>query len=189
MSIAAAIDGLPAGPVTLVGHSIGGMPLPAAAVLRPRRVVGIVLIGAVVLRTGQRGIDSIPEDRRGSYFTMARDSGENSLLPSFDDAWARFFPSLARDDAREVYARLTPQPLGPYLEPAVAGFEQVDRSTCTVTYLLLTEDRTFLPDVARDFAERAGVTAREIPGDHCVMITDPDLLASVLVEQCTGNHG
>ena len=172
-----AIDRVPAGPVVLVGHSIGGMLLPAVAAARPDRVLGMVFVAAVVLRRGERGIDQIPEGRRPSYFTMAEASGENSLLPGFDDAWRRFFPSLKEDEARVIYTRLTPQPFGPYLQPASTGIEDID---CPRAYILIEQDETFPADAAEAFAAKAGVTPVRVAGDHCLMLTNPRELATVL---------
>lgn len=175
--IVEAIDGIRSGPVILIGHSLGGMPLPEAAAARPDRVVGLVFVAAVVLNAGERGIDQIPEDRRPSYFTMAEASGENSLLPGFHEAWRRFFSSLAEGDARAVYTRLTPQPLGPYLQPARVGIEDV---TCPRAYVLMEQDVTFPVPVAEAFAAKAGVTPIRVAGDHCLMLTDPRALATAL---------
>lgn len=181
-----AIDRIPSGSVTLVGHSIGGMPLPAAAASRSHRVDALVFIAAVVLGEGERGIDLIPADRRPSYFTMAQSSGENSLLPGFEEAHRRFFPSLTEEEAREVYARLTPQPLGPYLDPAEVGIEAID---IPCTYVLLEDDVTFPLPVAMDFATKTGVEPRRMPGDHCIMLTDAQALACVLEEVARRNDG
>lgn len=176
-AIVAAVDRIPSGDVVLVGHSIGGMPLPAVAEERPGRVTGIVFVAAMVLMAGERGIDLIPEDRRPSYSAMAAASGENSLLPGFDEAWRRFFPSLPQADARAVYGRLTPQPLGPYLQPARVGIEEV---ACPRAYVLIEQDVTFPEPVAASFAARAGVAPVRFAGDHCLMLTDPRGLVTAL---------
>ncbi len=176
-AIVAAVDRIPAGPVVLVGHSIGGMPLPAVAAARADRVTGIVFVAAVVLARGERGIDQIPQDRRPSYFAKAEASGENSLLPEFDEAWRRFFPSLMEDEARVAYSRLTPQPFGPYLQPARTGIEDVG---CPRAYVLIEQDVTFPAIVAEAFAAKAGVTPIRVAGDHCIMLTDPQRLAITL---------
>lgn len=176
-AIIGAVDRIRSGPVVLVGHSIGGMPLPAVAAARPDRIVGLVFIAAIVLAAGERGIDQIPEDRRPSYLTMAEASGENALLPPFAEAWRRFFPSLSEGDARAVYARLTPQPLGPYLQPARIGIEDV---ACPRAYVLIDQDVTFPTPVAESFAAKAGAAPIRVPGDHCLMLTDPRGMAVAL---------
>lgn len=173
----AQVDRLPDPQITLVAHSIGGMILPAVAVARPRRVTGLVFLAAVVLRGGERGIDTIPEDRRGSYFTMAAASGDNTLMLDFASAWARFFQTLPEAQARQVYARLTPQPFGPYLQEAPVGIEDV---AVPRRYLRCTEDLTFPAATAGGFAARAAAAPEALVADHCAMITAPALVAAAL---------
>jgi pimeloyl-ACP methyl ester carboxylesterase len=168
--------------VTIVAHSIAGLTAPAVAVARPEKVSHVVLLAALVTRTGERGIDSIPEDRRPSYFELATASGENAFRPAFDTAWERFFPSLSESRAREEYEQLTPQPLGPYLQPSPAGVDALERLEVRRSYVLLNEDRTFVPDQAREFAARAGCHPIERAGDHCWMLTEPNACAREIAE-------
>ena len=109
---------------------------------------------------------------------MAAASPDNSLLPPFADAWNRFFPNLPEPEARAVYRRLTPQPFGPYLEAATVGIDMV---AVPRSYILMTDDRTYPPPVAQSFAAAAGVAATQLDGDHCAMLTDPDLLVETLL--------
>lgn len=109
-----------------------------------------MFIAALVTSRGERGIDSIPTDRRPGYYEMAEQSPDNSLLPSSDAAWDRCFPSLDEHRARGVYERLTPQPLGPYLQANPVEPRELDVPS---TYVVLEEDRTFPVPVARKFAQ------------------------------------
>ena len=78
-----------------------------------------------------------------------------------------------------MYERLTPQPLGPYLQAS-----SVEPSGLNVpsTFVVLEEDRTFPVPVAREFAQKLGVDPTIVPGDHCWMITDPKGCANAIVE-------
>lgn len=167
------------GDVILVGHSIAGLTLPGVIAQRSSRIAHAIFIAALVTSRGARGIDSIPVDRRPTYFTMAEQSPDNSFLPAFDSAWERFFPSLEEDRARAIYERLTPQPLGPYLQAT-----SVEPSELEVprSYFLLQDDRTFGLQQAREFARRAGVDPVSMRGDHCWMITDPHACAQAIIE-------
>jgi pimeloyl-ACP methyl ester carboxylesterase len=165
--------------VWLVGHSIAGLTLPAVAAARPERITHVVYLAALITGAQQRGIDSIPPDRRPSYFEMAERSSDNSFLPSFEAAWDRFFPSLDEARARECYWRLTPQPLGPYLDPNPVNAQLLDVPS---SYVLLEDDRTFPMSVAREFAKQAGVLPVIRSGDHCWMLTDPHACANAIVE-------
>ena len=72
-----------------------------------------------------------------------------NVSPSFDAAWDRFFPSLYEHRARGACERLTPQPLGPYLQANPVEPRELDVPS---TYVVLEEDRTFPVSVARKFA-------------------------------------
>ena len=48
-----------------------------------------------------------------------------------------------------------------------------------VTHVLV--HRTYPPPVAQSFAAAAGVAATQLDGDHCAMLTDPDLLVETLL--------
>ena len=163
--------------VVLVGHSIAGPTLPAGTAARPDRISHVIYIAALITERRMRGIDSIPADRRPSYFEMAELSGENSFLPSYSAAWDRFFPSLQEAQATDHYARLTPQPLGSYLDP-----NPVDPAGLDVphSYVLLEDDRTFPVSLAREFARRANVEPTMHRGDHCWMLTDPHACADAI---------
>lgn len=165
--------------VLVVGHSIAGLSVAAAAVARPERVRGVLLIAALVVDRSARGIDSIPEDRRPGYFEMAKASSDNTLLPDFESAWRRFFPSLDEDRAVEFYAQLTPQPLQVYLDPNPVSWSELD---VPIAYVVLEQDVTFPVTVANEFARRAHARVWTRSGDHCWMVTDPAACADAIGE-------
>ena len=140
--------------VILVGHSIAGLTLPGAIAAREDRITHALFIAALVCDVGEAGIESIPADRRPSYYEMAQASGDDTFQPSFAAAWDRFFPSLEEESARAAYASLTPQPLGPYLQPNPVAMAELRTPR---SYLLLESDRTFPIVLARSFAAKAGV--------------------------------
>lgn len=177
-AVVAHIDSLPDPSVRVVGHSIAGWLLPSIAAARSSRIDQLVFLAAATLNRGERGIDVTPQERRAGYFEMAAASDDNSLLPPFDNAWARFFPSLPQAEAEQVYARLTPQPFGPYLEPAVTGAEDLGAPR---RYLQLTDDKTFPIETSSAFAAKAGAPPEPLPGDHCIMLTDPAVLVAALM--------
>lgn len=171
------VDDTDATRIVLVGHSLAGIILPAVAAARPEKVEALVFVASVVLNSGERGIDSIPEDRRETYFDMARESEDYTILPSFENARTRFFSHMNLTAAQEAYAQLTPQPFEPYLNEVTCG---VDSVVVPSAYLLLEQDVTFKPPVAEGFASKAGVVPDRMPGDHCVMLSDPFALAEKL---------
>ena len=175
-AIVAAIDEID-DDVLVVGHSIAGLSVAAAAVARPERVRGVLLIAALVVNGGARGIDSIPEDRRPGYFEMAKASPDNTLLPDFESAWRRFFPSLEENRAVEFYAQLTPQPLRVYLDPNPVSWHELHMP---IAYVVLEQDVTFPVSLANEFAQRANARVWIRSGDHCWMLTDPAACADAI---------
>ncbi len=171
------IDAIPEGPVRLVGHSIAGWVLPSSATARPGRVRELVFLAASVLNRGERGIDITPVERRRGYYDLAAESGDNTLMVSFEAAWDRFFNHLDERAAREAYARLTPQPFQPYLDPAAVGIEDVATPR---RYLAAGDDRTYPGNATAEFAGKAGVEREVLPGDHCLMLSAPDTVVAAL---------
>ncbi|MEI6624186.1 MAG: alpha/beta fold hydrolase [Actinomycetes bacterium] len=171
------IDALPAGPVRVVGHSNGGWLLPFAAAARPEKVAEIIFVAGVALRRNERGIDMVPPERRPGYFKLAAQSPDDSLLLTFEAAWQRFFQHLSESRAREVYSKLTPNPLGVYLTKARVGVEDVATPR---RYIALTDDLTFPDPFTAAFAETAGVKREWVEGDHCVMLSAPHNLVAAI---------
>lgn len=180
------VDSIDAENVVVVGHSLAGITIPGVAAARPATVAALVFLASVVLEKGRRGIDSIPEDRRGTYLDMAQGSADYTILPSFDNAHRRFFSHLGLADAQIAYAHLTPQPFEPYLSEVAVG---VDSLAVPAAYVLLEGDITFKPSLAESFARKAGLVPDRMQGDHCVMLSDPFALAQKLAHYAYRDWG
>ena len=63
--------------VILVGQSFTGLTFPGVIVHRSARIAHAVFIAALVTTRGERGIDSIPTDRRPGYYEMAAKSPDS----------------------------------------------------------------------------------------------------------------
>lgn len=173
----ATLDAMRPGPVRIVAHSIAGWLLPFAAAARPDRVSELVFVAAAVLDRGESGIGVTPAQRRPGYFELARSSPDNSLLVDFESAWVRFFSNLPERAAHAAYAKLTPQPFGPYLDKAAVGIAAVNTPR---RFIALTQDRNYDAAATEQFARKAGVEREWLPGDHCVMLSDPSGLVGAL---------
>lgn len=163
----------------LVGHSIAGLLLPGIARRQAERVREVVFLAAVVLDRRERAIDLIPEDRRPGYFTMAEATPDRTLRLGYDDARRRFFEELSEEDARACFARLTPQPLSVYLEPAVLSAREIEAPT---RYVVCTRDRTFPPEQCRALAAKLGGAIVELDAGHDPMLSHPAELARLLAD-------
>lgn len=173
----AQVDALPDGPVRLIGHSIGGWLLPPVAAARPERVTEVVFVAAAVLNRGESGIGVTPVERRAGYYELAAASPDNSLMITFEAAWGRFFQHLGEAEARQAYARLTPQPFQPYLDPAIVGVEDIETPR---RYVAFDDDRTYPDESTITFAAKAGVLREVVPGDHCAMLSAPHVVVAAL---------
>jgi len=166
-------------PALLVGHSLGGMAIAAAAEAAPDRIARLVFLCAFLPRSGESAIDLLgrqpetirPAVRRGSRpGTTELDLG--LALP--------FIAADATAMARPVLAgSLRPQANAVQTDPVAltpARFGRVPRA-----YLLCSQDRTILPDLQRAMIA-ASPCDPVLPLDtgHFPQLTAPDLLAATL---------
>ncbi|GKS57487.1 esterase [Nitrospira sp.] len=163
--------------VVLVGHSLAGIFLPEIVSAHRDRVREVVFVAAYVLEQGERAIDLVAPDRVPEYYRLAETSPEHSLMLDFQTAHHRFFSDLSDEEARAAYAKLTPQPLAPYLEPARHGARSIGSIS---RYILCRNDHNLPYDVCRRFAERLGGAVQEIDAGHDAMLSQPTGLAALL---------
>ena len=52
-------------------------------------------------------------------------------------------------------------------------------------YLLVTDDRMVPVGAQRTMAERTGATTNEVPGSHAIYVSQPDAVASLIIEAGT----
>lgn len=165
--------------VVLVGHSMGGLTIPLVPQLRPvRRLVFVCA--------------AYPEPGRSHFEVKLEEPGENvSSGPSA--AWEQpgDFHVLPRDAARELFFhdcapdlqdwaldRLRLQAEKPLREKTpLISWPDFPR-----TLIIATEDRCIPLDSARRTARRLfDEEPLELPGGHCLSLSQPDLLADALV--------
>ena len=164
----------------LVGHSMGGIVIPKVAEQASSRVRHVVFLAAVVLEDGGRLIDAVSPAARALLPAMAASRGDGTFHYPAEAAWARWMGDAPRRDpaTSAALARLTPQPLRPWLEPVtMRGFHAL---AVPRTYIRCTRDAAVLPDMAARFAARLGVQPVDIDGDHDPMLTAPDTLVRAL---------
>jgi pimeloyl-ACP methyl ester carboxylesterase len=165
--------------VVLVGHSMGGLTIPLVPQLRPVRRL-VFVCGAY------------PEPGRSHVEIKLEEPGENvSSGPSA--AWEQpgDFHVLPRDAARELFFhdcapdlqdwaldRLRLQAEKPLREKTpLISWPDVPRSL-----IIATDDRCIPLDSARRTARRLfDEEPLELPGGHCIPLSQPDLVADALV--------
>jgi len=173
------------GPVVLVGHSYGGAVISNAAT-QADNVVGLVFVAAFAPDEGER----LGEVEAGS-----KDSVLNSALvplqyPTADGGTATEFvidPSKAREafagDLSDEQAALIAAIQRPIAE---AAFSEPNGAPAWKNLpswaVVATGDKAAGTDVVRSMAERAGAKITEADGSHVIMISQPDVVANVIME-------
>ncbi|WP_126979342.1 alpha/beta fold hydrolase [Frigidibacter oleivorans] len=170
-------------PALLVGHSLGGMVIAAAAERAPEHVHRLAFLCAFLPRDGDsvaslmvRQPDTIrPAIRRDAPGSTRLDPGQAlPLLAQDADAAAQrvLAAGLVAESNRLQTdpARLTP-----------AGFGRLPRA-----YLLCEADRTITPDLQRDMLAASPCDpVLTLPADHFPQLSMPDRLARHLADLAT----
>jgi pimeloyl-ACP methyl ester carboxylesterase len=159
--------------VVLAGTSAGGMVLCRAAEMARDRIGRLVFVDALALRDGERVSEIV--NRPTPRVTTAL-----AVAPSREDATNRSFADLAPDLREFVLARYTPHPIAAMEEPVSL------KSFWTLPWqaTVIRCRRAANPPEAhqRRTAETLGGKYLEIDAGHYPMLSDPDLLAPLLLQ-------
>lgn len=170
-------------PAILVGHSMGGLVVSAAAEVAarvaPGRVRALVYVCAYLPRDGQslatlaaRGLDPRPA------LALEAEAGGDLLTVPPERGRALFFNRTDEATLREAQARLQPQPTLPFGAPVRLGPAYDGLPKHQVECL---EDRAIPPALARAMAEAApGVVRHRLDADHAAPLSRPRALADLL---------
>lgn len=167
----------------VVGHSMGGVVIPKVAELIPARVRHLVFVAAVVLPDGGRLLTAhLPPAAAALLHGLARAGGGAAQYPAAM-AWSRWLGDLAPGDPRvtDTLARLTPQPLRPWLERV--DMRRFHALRVPATYVRCLADVAVPPARAAAYAARLGVTPIDLDCAHSPMLSAPDALARILTRK------
>ncbi|TCO72803.1 alpha/beta fold hydrolase [Rhodovulum euryhalinum] len=173
-AVLAALDG----PTILVGHSLGGITITAAAAAAPDRIAALVFVAAWAPRAGQSARDLRAQYRCENLLSAIRMSADRKTSVFADENLAPLFyhdcPPGTVDYAR---ARLTPQPTAPGTEPAAALPAGIPRH-----YVICTEDRVIPPEAQQDMVrDWPAAQVHRIEAGHSPFFAGPDRLAQILI--------
>jgi pimeloyl-ACP methyl ester carboxylesterase len=156
--------------VLLVGHSMGGTPVAAAAEAACDQV-GRLLFLAAALPVDGEGLGMLLELAE----RFPGRSASTALRPSQVEGAMEFAPELAAeafynqcdaDTARAAVARLRPQATGP-LQSAPVRLTAERYGTVPKSYVICTRDQALPPDLQRWLSVRTpGTRVSERPWDH-----------------------
>jgi pimeloyl-ACP methyl ester carboxylesterase len=172
------------GPVVAVGHSYGGAVISAAAT-EASNVVGLVYVAAFATDEGEV-LGQVEAGSRDSvlsgalvtlhYPAAGGQATEFAIDPAkFHDAFAADLPE---DEAAVMAATQRPVAEAAFTDAAGRPAWRDLPSWAVVA----TSDRAAGTDVIRSMAERAGAKITEVDGSHVIMVSQPEAVASVILE-------
>lgn len=165
-------------PAILVGHSMGGMPISAAAEALPERVRALAYVCAFLPRDGE-SLGAI-EGRNPRPLVPPHISEEDGALV-VDPAQRRalFYGDVPEAVADEAMRRLTPQPPEPFGAAVTLSDERFGQTP--KHYVACTRDGAISIELQRDMAAATpSVTVHALDADHSPFLSCPADLARVL---------
>ena len=139
-------------PVTLVGHSSGGVVVAQATELRPEQVGCAVYLCAYLPRDGQSVLDVGGSDGQGLVVPNLVLSDDGTTVTIREDVVREaLFADCSEEDYRRAIARFRPEPLAPATAPVTltaANFGRVPR-----VYVECRRDRAISPELQRRMYE------------------------------------
>lgn len=171
-AIAAAIDT----PVTLVGHSMAGYPITAAAELVPEKISKLIYLCAYVPKAGMTLGDrrkSAPTQPLIEAIRICDDRVSFTIDPEM--AAAKFYHDVDPTRAAWAVRNLCPQPIAPQ-ETVLEVTQNIQRH-----YIRCTDDRTIPPAFQVTMTEDwPAETVSEMPTSHSPFLSNPKALADLL---------
>jgi pimeloyl-ACP methyl ester carboxylesterase len=165
-------------PPILVGHSMGGMVITAAADAAPDKVRLCVYVCAFLPRDGE-SLLSLATRPEGASTALTQESTPDGLCVTVPAASARvaFYGRCTDAVADAAIGKLSLQPLRPVLEPvrlhAVVPVPRV--------YIECTEDRAMPIALQRFMAGRSpGIRLHSLPSDHSPFLSMAPALTALL---------
>ena len=165
-------------PVTVVGHSFGGLTVPLIPERRP--VARLIFVAAILPVPGEPPAAVLgPEAYRAGFDELL---GEQLAAGSWsrEGATAAFYHDVPEPLLSEAIGALRGQEFGPTAAPwPIEAYPDVP-----TRYLACDDDRTLDPAwQVRIARERLGIEAEVLPGSHSPMLTRPAELADLLLSR------
>ncbi|MGW0662892.1 alpha/beta fold hydrolase [Streptodolium elevatio] len=172
------IDQLP-GPVTLVGHSYGGVVITEAGNLE--KVASLVYIAAFAPDKGESVNALIADPPPGAPVPPILPPDQGFLFPDRDKFAASFAGDLPLADA--AFLADSQVPWG--VDALTGAVSEPAWRTKPAWYLVASDDRMIPPPAQRAMAERVGAQTVEVAGSHAVYVSQPGAVAD-LVKRAAG---
>ncbi|HEX5143606.1 MAG TPA: alpha/beta hydrolase [Mycobacterium sp.] len=181
-SVVADIDAAGYDDVVIVGHSMAGLTVPeVVATLGPTRVREMILATAFVPPQGMSILDAltgpfVPVARYGARSDGPSTTPKLMVRLAFANGMSSAQRKFAYDKLCAESARIVTEPVTRRGIP-----EGIPR-----TWIMALRDRSLSPRKQYEFIQTLGGVDNVIPIDTChmLMISEPELLAQILVQRC-----
>lgn len=178
-AIVKALDAAPS-PVTLVGHSMSGAVVAAAAEKRPEAIDHLVFLAAYIPADGECVADVVKTDPASHVQASRIDVGGIPAVSlksgSLNDA---FYNDASAEQLAWIEDRIQLQSAAPFRAPIQISPDNFGRVKKTAIVCL--NDRAISPPHQRWMAERAGCRAiLDMNSGHSPFVTAPDQLCEIL---------
>jgi pimeloyl-ACP methyl ester carboxylesterase len=177
--IAAALDGFAVPPI-LLGHSMGGIAITAAAERAPGRIAALVYLCAFLPRDGDSlaSLASAHEPDRVALRHRPTADGA-ALMVLADSVEQAFYGGCSATDVAAATARLRPLPLEPVAAPVTVTPERAGR--VPRVYIECTEDRALPIEAQRAMASASPCrSVHSLATGHSPFLSMPERLADIL---------
>ncbi|MCX4804589.1 alpha/beta fold hydrolase [Streptomyces sp. NPDC056400] len=173
------IDRLP-GPVTLVGHSYGGVVITEAG--NHPKVNALVYIAAFAPDKGESVSTLIADPPPGAPVPPILPP-DNGFLFLDRDKFAESFAG----DLPPAQAEFMADSQVPWGVDALSGtVSQPAWRTKRAWYLIATDDRMIPPPAQHAMSERIGAQTVEVAGSHSIYVSQPDAVADLIRQAASG---
>jgi pimeloyl-ACP methyl ester carboxylesterase len=172
----AALDG----PAILVGHSYGGVVITEAGT--DPKVVGLVYIAGFAPDKGESVSALIKDPPPGAPVPPILPPQDGFL---FLDR-AKFRASFAADVSADTAAFMADSQVPWGLDALNGAVSEPAWKAKPSWYLVATDDKMIPPDAQRAMSKRAGATVVEVAGSHSVYVSQPQSVASIIMQAAKG---
>lgn len=172
-------------PATLIGHSMGGMAISAAAEAAPERISRLIYVAAFLPRDGDSLVSL--KNREAVTIQAAVRAGpvKGTTVLDPDLAGEVLFQDATPQQRTAALALLGPQSSKAQLDPIRLTGDRFGR--VLRHYIRCTADRTVTPELQRAMAtETPCATLHDLPTGHLPQLTAPEALTTLIDRILTG---
>ena len=160
------------GPVTLIGHSGGGVAITEVA---DHPAIGhTIYLAGLWPHAGESTVDLMARLEIAGDWIVMRDDGVAHATDDVELVRQRLFAELSQEEAVEAYSRFVMQSMAPLMTPC----EAPARSHPT-TFVICERDQVFPPSIQEQEAQRADDVER-LPCSHAASVVMPDKVAVII---------